>query len=184
MLFYLREATSEPYGPRGLFSIILLSISFAFSFDLKISDLNHLSLCNNFHRRFNLSSYRQGLDNPLVALGVEICFLVCRGWRRGGARTSFWFDTLVLNWGKYFIACCIILSALRNHNARSTRHQRVPWLWDLCIGVGTRSCLDSLVETLGHSLRFFWLDWVDESEIVWCRSHNQIHGYSWWHWNI
>ena len=30
-------------------------------------------------------------------------------------------------------------------------------LVNLCIGVGTRFCLDSLVETLGHSLKFFLL---------------------------
>ena len=28
---------------------------------------------------------------------------------------------------------------------------------NLCIGVGTSFCLDSLVETLGHSLKFFVL---------------------------
>ena len=28
---------------------------------------------------------------------------------------------------------------------------------NLCIGVGTRFCLDSPVETLGHSLKFFVL---------------------------
>ena len=28
---------------------------------------------------------------------------------------------------------------------------------NLCIGVGTRFCLDSPVETLGHSLRFYVL---------------------------
>ena len=28
---------------------------------------------------------------------------------------------------------------------------------NLCIGVGTRFCLDSLVESLGHSLKFFVL---------------------------
>ena len=31
---------------------------------------------------------------------------------------------------------------------------------NLCIGVGTRFRLDSLVETLGHSLRFFMLDYL------------------------
>src|SRR3989337_1254945 len=60
--YFLREATSESYGPRGLFSIILLSISFAFAFDLKISDLNHQPLCNNFPSTFRLSSHRYGLD--------------------------------------------------------------------------------------------------------------------------
>ena len=52
LLFFLREATSESYGPRGLVSIILLLILFAFAFDLKILDLNHLSLCNNFPSPF------------------------------------------------------------------------------------------------------------------------------------
>ena len=33
---------------------------------------------------------------------------------------------------------------------------RVPPM-NLCIGIGTRSCLDSLVETLGHSLKYFVL---------------------------
>ena len=28
---------------------------------------------------------------------------------------------------------------------------------NLCIGVGTHFCLDSLVETLGHSLKYFVL---------------------------
>ena len=30
-------------------------------------------------------------------------------------------------------------------------------LMNLCIGVGTRFCLDSPVETLGHSLKYFVL---------------------------
>ena len=38
---------------------------------------------------------------------------------------------------------------------------RVPPM-NLCIGVGTRYRRDSPVETLGHSLRFYVLDWVDE----------------------
>jgi hypothetical protein len=118
LLFYLREATSESYGPRGLVSIKLLSILLSFAFVPNESDLNHILLCIKNPSMFDISSYRQGLDNPLVALVVEICFLVCRGWLRGVARTSFWFDTLVLNWGKYFSACCIILSTSRNHNAR------------------------------------------------------------------
>ena len=33
---------------------------------------------------------------------------------------------------------------------------RVPPM-NLCIGVGTRFCLDSPVETLGHSLKYFLL---------------------------
>ena len=42
---------------------------------------------------------------------------------------------------------------------------RVPPM-NLCIGVGTRFCLDSPVETLGHSLKYFMLVSIDESEIV------------------
>ena len=42
---------------------------------------------------------------------------------------------------------------------------RVP-LVNLCIGVGTRFHLASPVETLGHSLKFFVLVRIDESEIV------------------
>ena len=57
-------------------------------------------------------------------------------------------------------------------------------LGNLCIGVGTLFLLDSLVETLGHSLLFFVLVWIDESEIVWCISYNHTHGYLWWHWSI
>ena len=41
---------------------------------------------------------------------------------------------------------------------------RVPPM-NLCIGVGTRF-LDSPVETLGHSLKYFVLVSIDESEIV------------------
>ena len=57
-------------------------------------------------------------------------------------------------------------------------------LGNLCIGVGTRFRLDSLVETLGHSMKFFVLVWIDESEIVWCISYNHTHGYLRWHWSI
>ena len=60
---------------------------------------------------------------------------------------------------------------------------RVPPIY-LCIGVGTLFRLDSPVETLGHSLKFFVLVWIDEYNIVWCISYNQTHGYLWWHWSI
>jgi len=39
-------------------------------------------------------------------------------------------------------------------------------LVNLCIGVGTLFRLDSSVETLGHSLKFFVLVCIDESEIM------------------
>ena len=37
---------------------------------------------------------------------------------------------------------------------------------NICIGVGTHFRLDSLVETLGHSMKFFVLVSIEESEIV------------------
>ena len=57
-------------------------------------------------------------------------------------------------------------------------------LVNLCIGVGTRFRLDSPVQTLGHSLKYFVLVWIDESEIVWFISYNHTHGYLRWHWSI
>ena len=115
LLFYLREATSESYGPRGLFSIILLLFSFAFAFDLKISDLNLHPICNNFPSPFPSFISPSRDWHPLIALGCGDFFCVCRYWTRGVARTSFRFDTLVLNRGKYFFACYIIPSSLGNH---------------------------------------------------------------------
>ena len=60
---------------------------------------------------------------------------------------------------------------------------RVPPM-NLCIGLGTRFHLDSPVETLGHSLKYFVLVWIDEYEIVWCISYNHTHGYLRWHLSI
>ena len=57
-------------------------------------------------------------------------------------------------------------------------------LGDLCIRVGTHFHLDFPVETLGHSLKFFVLVWIDESEIVWCISYYHAHGYLRWQWII
>ena len=37
---------------------------------------------------------------------------------------------------------------------------RVPPM-NLCIGVGTRFRLDSPVETLGHSLKYFYVGWMN-----------------------
>ena len=55
---------------------------------------------------------------------------------------------------------------------------------NLGIGVGTCFRLDPPVESLGHSLKFFVLVWIDGSEIVWCISYNHTHGYLRWHWSI
>ena len=37
---------------------------------------------------------------------------------------------------------------------------RVPPM-NLCIGVGTHFCLDSPVETLGRSLKYFYVGWMN-----------------------
>ena len=57
-------------------------------------------------------------------------------------------------------------------------------LVNLCIGVGTCFRLDSSVESLGHSLKYFVLVWIDESEIVWCISYNHTQRYLRWHWYL
>jgi hypothetical protein len=94
-VIFLREATSETYGPRGLFFITLLLISFSFAFVLRSIDLqNYNHFAAIFHRRFSLSSYRQGIDTPGSRWGARICFLVCRCWTRGVGWLSFWFDNL------------------------------------------------------------------------------------------
>ena len=48
---------------------------------------------------------------------------------------------------------------------------RVPPM-NLCLGVGTRFRLDSLVETLGHSLKFFVL--VEQMNLTLCDAYRII----------
>ena len=115
----------NPTAPGVSFPSYCFRSCFLFAFVPNVSDLIRLSTHIKNPSTFCLSPYRQGLDNPLFALGAEICFLVCRGWTRGGARTSFWFDTLVLNWGKYFSACYIILSASGKSQRETSNHQEV-----------------------------------------------------------
>ena len=99
----LRESTSGTYGPR----VYLLSYKFSIYFYL------HLLLFNLYHKNtksiylillslsyLTFASYREGIDNPFIALVARFLFVCVGAWVFWGA--SYWIDTLVLNnWGKY-----------------------------------------------------------------------------------
>ena len=73
-----REATSETYGPRGLFLIILHLFYYRISFTI----LQYLlsNLYNKIPKIFILlslsdltfASGREGIDNPFIALGASV----------------------------------------------------------------------------------------------------------------
>ena len=92
-----REATSETYGPR----VYLLSYKFPIYFYLQssLSNLYHKNTKNIYLILLSLSdltfaSFREGIDNPFIALVATFLF-VCVGTRDlHGA--SYWIDTLVL----------------------------------------------------------------------------------------
>ena len=93
----LREAISETYGPR----VYILSYKFSIYFTLqsllsiyiikipKIFILLLLSLSD-----LTLASFREGIDNPFIALVARFLF-VCVG-TRDLRVVSYWIDTLVL----------------------------------------------------------------------------------------
>ena len=93
----LREATSETYVPW----VYLLSYKFPIYFYLHplLSNLYHKNTKKIYLILLSLSdltfaSYREGIDNPFIALVARFLF-VCVGARDlGGA--SYWIDTLVL----------------------------------------------------------------------------------------
>ena len=99
----LREAISETYGPR----VYLLWYKFPIYIylHLLLSNLYHKNTKNIYLILLSLSdltfaSYREGIDNPFIALVARFLF-VCVG-ARDLSVTSYWIDTLVLkNWGKY-----------------------------------------------------------------------------------
>ena len=79
----LREATSETYGPQVYllsykFSHLLLFASFTFQ------SISYLTF----------ASFREGIDNPFIALVARFLF-VCVG-TRDLREASYWIDTLVL----------------------------------------------------------------------------------------
>ena len=82
-----------------------LAISAPFILQSLLSNLYHKNTKNIYFILLSLSdlsfeSYREGIDNPFIALVARFLF-VCVGTRDfWGA--SYWIDTLVLkNWGKY-----------------------------------------------------------------------------------
>ena len=99
----LREASSETYGPR----VYLLSYKFPIYFVLQslLFNLYHENTKNIYLILLSLSdltfaSYREGIDNPFIALVARFLF-VCVG-TRDFCGASYWIDTLVLkNRGKY-----------------------------------------------------------------------------------
>ena len=96
-----REATSETYGPTGLFSIILISrqqvisgdVYFAF-FTLHLYHKNTKNIILSYLSDLTFVSDREGIDNPFIALVARILF-VCVG-ARDLCVASYWIDTLVL----------------------------------------------------------------------------------------
>ena len=97
ILMLLREATSETYGPR------VYSPSYKFPTYLilqsLLSNLYHKNTKNIYLIILSLShltfaSYREGLDNPFIALVARFLF-VCVG-MRDFCGASYWIDTLVL----------------------------------------------------------------------------------------
>ena len=102
ILMFLREATSETYGPR----VYLLSYKFSIYFYLHLLSSNLYQNTKNIYLilltllDLTFASYHKRTDNPFIVLVVRflfVCVGACDFW---GA--SYWIDTLVLkNWGKY-----------------------------------------------------------------------------------
>ena len=79
----LREATSETYGPR----VYLLSYKFSIYLYLQslLSNLYHKNTKNIYLILLSLSdltfaSYREGLDNPFIALVARFLFVCVGAW--------------------------------------------------------------------------------------------------------
>ena len=79
----LREATSETYGPR----VYLLSYKFSIYFylHLLLSNLYHVNTKNIYLIILSLpditfASFREGIDNPFIALVVRFSFVCVGAW--------------------------------------------------------------------------------------------------------
>ena len=85
------------------------------------------------------ASYREGIDNPFIALVVRFLFVCVGVWDFWGA--SYWIDTLVLkNWGKYlryFAASPFPFQGKTNACSRGSKKD----FWRRCRG-GLRSSQD------------------------------------------
>ena len=115
LLFFLREATSETYGPRVSFSYIclcdLLFLLHLFSDLLNQKYKNNLlqiiliyfiwrliyqSTMNLPHVRWPILRHRtpEGIDNPFNTSGCEKLLFVCWCYLHYVAWFSYWFDKL------------------------------------------------------------------------------------------
>ena len=131
VLFSLkREASSETYGPRVYFpSYLFLIYCFAFFIFRSIKPktqkyiaeiylpLPYFALLFMFYTYLDHISSLQvtvkGLTTPLSRwVQVFVCLCRCYHWRL--VCSSYWIDTLVLNWGIYLsLLYCIALSSSR-----------------------------------------------------------------------
>ena len=109
---FLREATSETYGPQVSFHQFCLYDLFSFAFifrSIKPKIQKYLSALYLFCDLFILSittlsrlltnlrhRYPKGIDNPFNMSGCEYLLFVCRGCLRCVAWFSYWFDNLGL----------------------------------------------------------------------------------------
>ena len=113
LLFILREANSETYGPRVLF-LIYLPLRSTFSLLLFLDLLNQkiqkyfaalYFICDIFIKSITTLScplanfwrhYPKGIDNPFNTSGCEYFLFVCRSYLCCVAWFSYWFDNLGL----------------------------------------------------------------------------------------
>ena len=120
MLSFKREASSEKCGPQ----VYLLS----YYFQICKIKTPKIPCCNLFTfilfctffifyiYHYQISSLQvtvKGLTTPLSRwVQVFVCLCRCYHWRL--VCSSYWIDTLVLNWGKYLsLLCCITLPSSR-----------------------------------------------------------------------
>ena len=67
---FMREASCENYGPRGLLIIFAKTLIYFATI--------YFTLFPIYHIQFNLAIDHRGIDNPSFALGARICCL-CAG---------------------------------------------------------------------------------------------------------
>ena len=122
LLFFLREATSETYGPRVSFHHICHCDLFSFAFIFRSTKPKNpkIPCCNFFYLAFDLSifttlshpfanfwhRYPKGIDNPFNTSGCKYLFFVCRYCLRSVAWFSYWFDNLGLITEGNTCCCC------------------------------------------------------------------------------
>ena len=93
----LREATSETYGPRVYFPSYKFPIYFILQsvlFNLYHKNTKNIYLIILSLSDLALASFREGIDNPFIALVVRFSFVCVGAWDLRGA--SYSIDTLVL----------------------------------------------------------------------------------------